>query len=380
MQRTAFGGRPCVFYFGSHHRFVSARANALMICGYDLRKTSSFRNHGVLSEMPEFQVVIADFINDELAIENQVLGDIAEVTALDALGETELIGRIETADAIMLYHNLSLTSRTIQRLTQCRLIVRCGAGYDNVDCGLARQQGIPVCNVPDYGTEEVADSAIGLMLSLTRGIHLYSTRMRTRTNPWMYHVAAPLHRLRGQTLGIIGLGRIGMATALRAKSLGMQVAFYDPSKPDGFDKTLGVKRVESLRELLELSEIVSLHCPLNEETRHMINAESLQWMRDGSYLINTARGDCVDVASIPDALKSGRLAGAAIDVLPQEPPRDDSPLLLAWRDPDHPAYERLIINPHAAFYCEEGLEDMRRKGAQACLRALTDKPLRNVVN
>ena len=112
----------------------------------------------------------------------------------------------------------------------------------------------------------------------------------------------------------------------------------------------------------------------------MINAESLEWMPRGSYLVNTARGNVVDTTAIPDALQSGRLAGAAIDVLAQEPPPDDHPLLTAWRDPDHPAYERLLVNPHAAFYCEEGLQDMRRKGAEACRRALTGERLRNVIN
>ena len=128
------------------------------------------------------------------------------------------------------------------------------------------------------------------------------------------------------------------------------------------------------------SFVLSAHCPLNEESRHMVNAETLQWMPMGSYLVNTARGGVVDTAAIPDALASGRLAGAAIDVLATEPPSSDDPLLVAWRDPNHAAHERLIINPHSAFYCEEGLTDMRRKGAEACRRALTGERLRNVIN
>ncbi len=162
--------------------------------------------------------------------------------------------------------------------------------------------------------------------------------------------------------------------------MGMDVRFYDPLKPDGYDKALGVQRVETLQELMESSFILSLHCPLTEETRHMINADTLAWLPEGSYLVNTARGDVVDTSAIPDALNSGRLAGAAIDVLAEEPPSEDHPLLTAWRNPDHPAYERLIVNPHSAFYCEEGLQDMRRKGAEACRRALTGERLRNIIN
>lgn len=329
---------------------------------------------------PKPHVVITDFINDSLDVEREVLKGVATVEAFDAFSENELAGKIDSADAVMLYHNLALSALTMNRLTQCKLIVRCGVGFDNVDHALARQLGIPVANVPDYGTEEVADSAIGMMLAMTRGIHLYNTRMRSQPDPWMYHVAAPLYRLRGRVLGIIGLGRIGSATARRALAMGMDVRFYDPFKPDGYDKAVGVRRVETLEELMRESFVLSAHCPLNESSRQMINTESLNWLPMGSYLVNTARGDVVDTAAIPDALASGRLAGAAIDVLVEEPPQADNPLLVAWRDDDHPAHERLIVNPHAAFYCEEGLTEMRRKGAEACRRALTGEMLRNVIN
>ena len=326
------------------------------------------------------KVVITDFINDSLAIEKEVLEGIATVEAFDAYDEMSLLGKIESAKAVMLYHNLSLTAATIERLEDCDLIVRCGVGFDNVDHSYARQRGIPVANVPDYGTEEVADSAIGMALALTRGIHFYNQRMRSNPDPWMYHVSPSLYRHRGRVFGIVGMGRIGTATARRALAMGMDVRFYDPFKPDGYDKANGVSRVETLEELMRESFILSLHCPLNEESRHLINAKTLQWLPEGSYLVNTSRGDVVDTDAIPDALASGRLAGAAIDVLAEEPPSPNNPLLVAWRDPAHPAYERLLINPHSAFFCEEGLEDMRRKGAEACRRALTGERLRNIIN
>ncbi len=327
-----------------------------------------------------FEVLIADFIQAPLTIEQQVLGDIADVHALDAYSEDDLRGRIEQADAVMLYHNLAMSRATIERLEHCQLIVRCGVGFDNVDHGFARQRGIPVANIPDYGTEDVADSAIGMLLSLARGINLYNTRLRTEPNPWMYTTAGKLTRLRGQVFGVLGLGRIGTAAALRARALGMQVIFYDPYKQDGYDKALGVERVETLDELLSRSFALSVHCPLSPETNQIIDAAAIARMPAGSYLINTARGGVVDTAAIPAALASGHLAGAAIDVLVGEPPLADNPLLIAWRDPLHAAYTRLIVNPHAAFYSEEGLDDMRRKGSQACRRALLGQPLRNIIN
>ncbi len=330
--------------------------------------------------MPRFRVAVTDFINDDLATERDILGDVADVVAFDAYSEADLAGKIDDADAVMLYHNLELTKVTIGRLTNCKLIVRCGVGFDNVDRVFARERGIPVGNVPDYGTEEVADSAIGLMLALTRGITFLNNRLQRKVGDWMYTPVAPLMRLRGRVFGIIGLGRIGSAAALRAKALGMDVAFYDPLKQDGYDKALGVRRVEKLDDLLAQSFVLSVHCPLTPDTRNIVDARALALMPAGSYLVNTARGATVDAAAIPAAVRSGKLAGAAIDVLPFEPPPDDHPLLAAWRDPADPCHDRVIVNPHSAFYSEEGLRDMRVKGAQACRRALLGESLRNVVN
>ncbi|RMF87690.1 MAG: C-terminal binding protein, partial [Planctomycetota bacterium] len=192
--------------------------------------------------------------------------------------------------------------------------------------------------------------------------------------------AVPIARLRGRVFGIVGLGRIGTAAACRAKTLGMDVVFYDPYKPDGYDRALGIRRAETLTELLSQVHILSIHCPATDETRGMIDARAVAAMPKGAYLVNTARGAIVDPAAVLAAIESGHLAGSGLDVLPQEPPADDDPLIVAWRNPDHPAHDRLIINPHAAFYCVEGLEDIRRKTAEAARRAILGEPLRNVVN
>ena len=330
--------------------------------------------------MSRFRVVIADFIADEMRAERDILSDIADIEALNANSEADLHGKIDDADAVMLYHNIQITRATVSRLKACKLIVRCGVGFDNVDRIAARERGIPVANVPDYGTEEVADSAIGLMLSLTRGINFLNNRLQRKSGDWSYMQVAPILRLRGRVFGIIGLGRIGTAAAIRAKALGMDVAFYDPHKPDGFDKAIGVRRVEKLDDLFRQSFVVSVHCPLTEETKHIVDARGIALMPNGSYLVNTARGATVDATAVPAAIRSGKLAGAAIDVLPFEPPPEDHPLLTAWRDPADACHDRVILNPHSAFYSEEGLLDMRVKGSQAVRRALLGEVLRNVVN
>jgi C-terminal binding protein len=331
--------------------------------------------------MSKPRVVVADFITGDLTPERQAFGDLAEPIALDAFSEADLVGRVEDAAAVMLYHNISITRATIERLTACKLIVRCGVGYDNVDRVFARSRGIPVANVPDYGTEEVADSAIGLMLTLTRGIHYLNSVLRDApTAEWTYRAVAPIARLRGRVFGVVGLGRIGSSTALRAKALGMDVAFFDPYRADGYDKALGIRRVDTLADLLAQSFVVSLHTPLTPETNRMIDAAAIATMPRGSFLVNTSRGAVVDTPAIPPALASGHLAGAAIDVLATEPPAPDDPLTRAWRDPNHVAHHRLIVNPHSAFYSEEGLLDMRVKGAKAVRNALLGRPLLNVVN
>ncbi|VTS06743.1 C-terminal binding protein [Tuwongella immobilis] len=327
-----------------------------------------------------FRVVVTDFIADELAPEKEILGDIADVVALNAFSEEDLRGSIEDADAIMLYHNLSIRQETIARLTRCKLIVRCGVGFDNVDYRFARERGIDVGNVPDYGTEEVADSAIGMMLTLTRGIHYLNATLQNKPGEWTYLPVAPLHRLRGRTFGVLGLGRIGTAAALRAKALGMDVLFYDPYRPDGTDKSFGLRRVDSLEDLLRQSFVLSLHTPLTPETKQIIDAAAIAKMAPGSYLVNTSRGAVADPHAVLDAVLSGHLAGAGLDVLPTEPPSEDDRLLRAWRDPQSPAYSRLILNPHSAFYCEEGLREMRTKGSQACRKALLNLPLTNRIN
>lgn len=326
------------------------------------------------------KVVITDFISEPLDYERRILGELADVTALNAFHEDELIGRVEDADVIVLYHQLAIGRKTFERLERCRMIIRGGVGFDNVDRAAARERGIDVANVPDYGTEDVADTAIAMMMSLARGTHFLNNRLQRREGPWHYSQVVPLRRLRGRVFGIVGIGRIGTAAALRAKSLGMEVVYHDPYVPQGRDKALGIRSADSLEELLSQSHVLSLHCPLSEETAHLINRHTLAYLPPGALVINTARGGIVDVLALLHAIEHGHLAGAGIDVLETEPPQDSHPLLQAWRDPHHPAHDRLILNPHSAFYTEEGLADMRTKSSQNVRRVLLGQKPWNIVN
>jgi len=331
-----------------------------------------------MSNLP--RVVVTDLIPEPLECERRVLNGHAEVVALNIQQQAELDRQLDDADAVMIYHYLRLGRGEIERLLRCKVIVRPGVGYDNIDIAAARERGIPVCNVPDYGTEEVADSALAMALTLARGTHFLNSRLRRGIGAWNVDQAVPIERLRGRVFGIVGCGRIGAAAALRAKAFGFDVVIYDPPLRDGVEKTLGVRRVESLEALLRQSHILSLHCPLTPQTRGMIGAAELALLPAGAIVVNTARGGVADTAAVVTALANGHLTGAGIDVLEHEPPPEDSPVLRAWRDPHHPAHDRLLLNPHTAFYCEQGSEEFRTKGSLEVLRALHGHPLRNRVN
>ncbi len=227
-----------------------------------------------------------------------------------ATDETELSALLPQADAIMVFHDISrLGEASFAQAPRCRGVVRAGVGYNNIDVEAATRHGVVVCNVPDYGTEEVADHAIMFLLALVR--RLIACHLTVQSGTWHYETALGAPRLRGKTLGLVGCGRIGTATALRAKALGLDVAFFDPFLRQGMDKALGIRRVYQLEELLEQSHFVSLHCYLDETTHHLLNARTLARMRPGAFLINTARGPIVDQNALLLALDAGHIAGAA---------------------------------------------------------------------
>jgi len=325
-----------------------------------------------------FKVVITDLVAPPAEPEETIFAGLAKVECLQARSVGDLEGRIEEADAIIIFHEVSLPAGIIDRLQQCRVIVRGGVGYDALDFRRAGERGIPVCNVPDYGVDEVADHAIGMLIACNRRFLLPERALKQSLEPWDCRAVEPVPRLAGATLGIVGLGRIGQATAQRAKAMRMRVIAHDPYLRPGTEKVFGVEMV-CFEELLEQSDAVSLHVPLTDETRKMIDANALGRMKPGAILVNTARGAVVDSAALAAALRDGKIAGAGVDVLPAEPPPADEPLVQLWREIDESGVN-LILTPHTAFYSVEGLLEMRTKAAEEIVRALRGGKLLNCVN
>jgi C-terminal binding protein len=314
-----------------------------------------------------YRVVATDALA-EVGPERMILDDIADITLLQTNDEVDVAQRGSEADVLLVYHTIKLTERSISALPKCRGIVRCGVGYDNIDCAAAGSRGIVVCNVPDYGTEEVADHALMMMIAIARRFLIVDKAIRDGI--WDPQIAFGTPRLRGRTLGVIGCGRIGSALALRAKVLGMRVVIYDPYKPDGLEKSLGVERCHRLEDLLKQAEFVSIHCPLTTETHHILNAKTMALLPRGAYVVNTARGPCVDAIGLLEALAAGHVAYAALDVFEAEPLNDE-------RLRQHP---RIALTSHTAYYSVEGYQEMRSKGAEEARRILLGEKVRNPVN
>jgi D-3-phosphoglycerate dehydrogenase/C-terminal binding protein len=327
----------------------------------------------------KWKVVIPDRVSGSVAVEQAVFGDRATIVPLNLKTNDGLAGQIEDADAILAWHDLIWNSRVISSLKNCKSIVRVGAGFDNVDLAAAKKSGIVVSNVPDYGTLDVADHAIALLLDLARGLKGHDKLARSGKSGWVWG-AIPTFRVTGKTLGVVGLGRIGTATAMRAKALGMNVAFYDPYKPAGWDKALGVTRIETLEELAAKSDVITLHTPLTAETRGMIGHAFFRATKKGVVFINTARGPVVDWSAFSEFFMSGWIKCAGFDVLPVEPPNLDDPVLKAWVADAPEIANRLVITPHCAFYSDEAVVEMRHKAAAEALRVLAGQKPQNQVN
>ncbi|XP_006557701.1 C-terminal-binding protein isoform X3 [Apis laboriosa] len=316
----------------------------------------------------------------DCSIEMPILKDVATVAFCDAQSTSEIHEKVlnEAVGALM-WHTIILTKEDLEKFKTLRIIVRIGSGVDNIDVKAAGELGIAVCNVPGYGVEEVADTTLCLILNLYRRTYWLANMVREGkkfTGPEQVREAATgCARIRGDTLGIVGLGRIGSAVALRAKAFGFTVIFYDPYLPDGIEKSLGLNRVYTLQDLLFQSDCVSLHCTLNEHNHHLINEFTIKQMRPGAFLVNTARGGLVDDDALAAALKQGRIRAAALDVHENEPynvfqgPLKDAP--------------NLLCTPHAAFYSDASCTELREMAASEIRRAIVGRIpdcLRNCVN
>ena len=320
--------------------------------------------------MAQFKAVITDFGEPDYTLEAEVVessGLDIELVRLNARYPDELFPAVADADALIVQW-VKITRQVIEKLNRCKVISRYGIGVDMVDLAAATERGIMVCNVPDYCIEEVSTHTMAFVLALNR--HLLAQHTHIRSGKWGGAPGGAPSRLAGQVMGIVGLGRIGREVARKAHGLGLRVLGHDPYlKPEAVT-ALGIEPV-GLEELLRASDYVSLHCPLTDETRHLIGQAQLALMKPSAYLINLARGPIVDQAALYQALAGGTIQGAALDVLEQEPPAPDELLL---------KLDNVIFTPHAASWTLEALVQLRRETTQNAVAVLAGNLPRSIVN
>jgi phosphoglycerate dehydrogenase-like enzyme len=326
-------------------------------------------------------ILYPDSRSDHLDIEQQVAGpDTVFINPRKPNFAAIDLSAWESADAIVT-SRLPITRDVIPHLKRTRLVVRNGVGFDVVDLEACGAAGIPVCNVPDYGTTEVADSAVAMMLTFARGTMALDAALRADLKGGWTHVHnVTARRLRGACYGVIGLGRIGTASALRARAFGMNIAFYDPYLPNGAELALGFTRTRTLQELLGMADVITIHAPLTDETRKLIDAKAVAAMKPGAFVLNTARGPICDTAALVEGLRSGKLAAVGLDVLPVEPASTADPLVAAWQANEPWIRGRALLGPHAGFYSPDSFVDLRRKAIETAVYYLRDGKLANCVN
>lgn len=328
-----------------------------------------------------YTILYPDNRPSDMGIEAEVTGsDVVFINPCKTRFEDVELSAWQNCDAIVV-RRVMIDANVIGHLKRARIVVRMGVGFDVVDLEACGAAGIAVCNVPDYGTTEVADTAIAMMLAFARSTAACDAALRADLKgAWTHLNNVTSRRLRGACFGVIGLGRIGTAAALRAQAFGMKVAFYDPYLPNGAELPFDYTRTRTLADLLAMADVVSIHAPLTAETRAFINAEAVRAMKPGSYVINTARGPICDTAALLEGLKSGKLAAVGLDVLPKEPASLDDPLVAAWHKHEPWIRGRVLLNAHTGFYSPDALADMRRKAVETAYYYLRDGKLENCVN
>ena len=314
-------------------------------------------------------VAVTDHVFPDLEQERKLLAQAGHELRFgsNASSVQEVREAVAGADAVLNCY-APMPAEVIRGLDRCVVIARYGIGLDTIDLDEATAKGIVVTNVPDYCIDEVSDHALALLMSLARGVT--NLDRHVRSGSWSPSDARPIHRLRGRTLGLVGFGRIARALAAKASPLGFRVIATDPFVPDGAVRDADAEPV-SLDELLAAADVVSIHAPLTTDSLHLIGATELAMMKPGAILINTSRGPLVDLDALRRALAEERLGGAGLDVLEEEPPAADDPLL--HRDD-------VIVTPHAAFYSEESLEELQRKAVEQVIDALAGRTPPYAVN
>ncbi len=318
-----------------------------------------------------YRVVLTDhvFPDEDAVIEQKVLeGANAQLEIHECRDEEDLLKIVRYADGLLV-ERAPITKRVIGVMERCQVITRYGVGYDCIDIDAATDAGIPVCNVPNYCVPEVADHTLSMLLALARST--FRLDAEVRQGIWdVYSGGRTNQRLEGLILGMIGWGRIGRAVAKRAAAFGFDIAVYDPYVEAASVQGEGARKV-TLEELLRTADFVTLHVPLSAATHHLLDAEKIGMLKPTAFVVNTARGSLIDQRALTRALEEGRIAGAGLDVLEQEPPSLDDPLL---------KLPNVIINSHAAFYSPGASRDLHRMAAEEVAIVLQGNRPRSLVN
>lgn len=318
--------------------------------------------------MSKFRVVLTDYMYDSLKPFQDVYDKAGiEFCPYQCKTPEEIIAAAKDADAVQV-HFAPITKEIIDALPKCRMIVRSAVGMDNIDITAATAAGIPVCNVPDYGIEDVSTHAILLMLAITKKLNVLTDSVRQGV--WDYAITKPVHRIQGQVFGLMGCGAIARCAAKKAQAFGMKVIAYDPYLKQEQVEDLGITLV-SMDEVAARSDVLSVHLPLNQETVGLLNLEFFAKMKNTAFVINTARGGVIAEQDLVTALERKMIAGAGLDVLCDEKISRDHPLL---------AFDNVIITPHAAWYSEEAEFTLLTSAAEEVVRGLNGEKLKHPFN
>ena len=312
------------------------------------------------------KVIITDCDHENIDIEKKVFHDAGmEVELKHARTEEEVIEQCKGGE-IFIVQYAKITEKVMEAIPELKYVVRYGVGVDTVDVEAATRHGIQVGNVPDYGMNEVADHAIALLLTLKRKI--VQMNEFTKSQRWDYTKSIPIHRFSEETVGVVGLGRIGRCFAKRANALGFKVIGYDPY----FQATPEARYITpvSFEELVEKSDAISLHCPA-DGNQNLFNADTFKKMKNDAVIINVARGGIINEDDLNEALKNGEIAGAGIDCMKKEPMPFDAPIF---------KNENLIVTPHMAWYSEEAALELKRKVAEESVRFAKGEAIHYPVN
>jgi len=310
-------------------------------------------------------VYITDYVTNP-NIEKKVLG-------------TQISKNISKKVRVLLAWHQAIDSQYLDKFPNLEGIVRYGVGIDSIDTKEVKRRNLILCNTPDYGVDEVSDTAIAMIMNFQRGISAYNNIAKKLKTTWETNTIKRLRRTSSTKLGVLGAGMIGSSVILKAKALGFEVSFYDPFKESGFEKTLRVNREYSVDSLIEGSDIISIHVPLNEKTKGLVNKEFLSKVKKGCILINTSRGGIVENLDILyEGLKQNKLGGIGLDVLPEEPPTKGR-LIDSWRSNDHILNNKIIINPHTSYYSKESYIEMRRSAAECAKAIINNGNPKNII-